>query len=72
MDMLIELAGRRHLAGPDDLATYRSLARKPIEIVSEIQEEFGILGTQAVGGLIHNLAITPDGQYSSDSGDDRF
>ncbi len=41
------------------------LARRPVEVVSEIQRDFCQAGRRTVGGKIHDLAITPGGRYLS-------
>lgn len=67
--MFSELAGRGVLGQPDDVETLRALTRRPVEVVSEIQRDFCGPGARLVGGRIHDLAITPAGEYSSASGD---
>ena len=69
-DMFRELAARRILRDPNSLETLRSLARRPVQVVSEIQHDFCAPGTRVVGGRVHDLAITSTGAYSSTSGDD--
>jgi hypothetical protein len=69
-DMVIELARRGILRNIDDINTVRSLATRPVEIVSALQRDFCIPGRRVVGGRIHDLAIAPTGIYSSMSGDD--
>lgn len=44
--------------------TYRALARLPIKIVSEAQRDFYRKDKRRVGGKIHDLVITPAGQFS--------
>ncbi len=66
----MELAKRRNkLVDSDDVATYRKMARMPIEIVAEIQRQLYRSGTRLVGGKIHDYSITPNGIPGSDSGD---
>lgn len=69
-DMTIELARGGILRNVDDINTIRSLAMRPVEIVSALQRDFCVPGTRVVGGRIHDLAVTPAGGYSSRSGDD--
>ena len=69
-NMFKELASRKILRDPNSLETLRALARRPVEVVSEIQHDFCAAGTRVVGGRVHDLAITPTGLYSSTSGDD--
>lgn len=64
-----EIARRGHLKAPEEIATYRSIARRPIEILANAQHDFCRPGTQIVGGKLHDLAITPGGLYSSSTGD---
>jgi hypothetical protein len=64
-----EVAKRGDLVSPTDIATYRAIARMPIEVVSNIQRHFAREGTRRVGGKPHDLAITPNGEYFPDSGD---
>ncbi len=44
---------------------------RPVETVSELQSQFGRPGTRLVGGRIHDLIITPTGDMTSQSGDDK-
>jgi hypothetical protein len=67
--MLSEIARRGHLKAPEDIETYRSIARRPIEVVANAQLDFYKPGARIVGGKLHDLAITPDGLYSSSTGD---
>lgn len=67
--MIRELARRGNLANAESVATYRAIARRPIEIVSRVQHDFAQEGARVVGGRPHDLAVTPNGEYSSDSGD---
>jgi hypothetical protein len=67
--MFSELAKRGILRAADDIQTLRSLTRRPVEVVSEIQHDFCAPGARVVGGRIHDLVITPAGDYSSTSGD---
>lgn len=55
-----------------DVEFYRSLVKRPIEIVSAMQRDFCKKGTRLVGGRIHDVTITPDGQFESKSGDNKF
>ena len=63
------LSYRGILKDPNSIDMYRSIARRPIEIVSSAQHDFCREGTRVVGGRIHDLVITPSGDYSSSSGD---
>lgn len=63
------LGRRRLLAAFARVETYRRLVRRPVEVVSRTQTEFCPKGSRLVGGKPHDLAVTPGGIYSSDSGD---
>lgn len=67
--MIQELARRGKLDNHANIATYRAIVRRPIEIVSHVQHDFARKKTRTVGGKLHDLAATPNGEYSSDSGD---
>jgi hypothetical protein len=67
--MFVELNRRRILRNANDIEVLRSLGRRPVEVVSEIQRDFCAPGTRVVGGKVHDLAVTPTGDYSSTSGD---
>jgi len=56
----------RNLGVPEHIA----LTQRFVELVAEIQRDVGRAEDRRVGGRIHNLAITPDGRYSSTSGDE--
>jgi hypothetical protein len=57
------------LAASSDPATYRRIARRPIEVVSDIQHDFMHEDKRLVGGRMHDLSVTPKGEYGSDTGD---
>lgn len=67
--MIQEIEQRRNLTEPDKIETYQQIARTPIELVSRVQERFVRKGNRVVGGRIHDLAVTPNGEYFSKSGD---
>lgn len=69
LGMFCELARRGSLAEPDKIKTYLAIARRPIEIISKAQHDFCSKESRVVGGKPHDLAITPDGEYSSSTGD---
>jgi hypothetical protein len=56
---LATLAARGVLRKSPDIAMFRNLALRTIEIVADIQTDFGESGTQRVGGKLHNISITP-------------
>jgi hypothetical protein len=62
---------RGNLTKPQQIETYLAMARRPIEIISSAQRDFGREDTRIVGGKPHDLAITPSGEYHSTTGDDR-
>lgn len=68
-DMLEELNNRGILRDTNNIETMRNLTILPVKIVSNIQHDFYADGTRVVGGTIHDLAISPNGDYSSTSGD---
>jgi hypothetical protein len=65
-----ELARRGVLKSRDSIEMYCFMAKRPVEIVSELQRDFCRGDFRVVVGRIHDLAITPDGQFSSTSGDE--
>jgi hypothetical protein len=54
---------------PEEPATFRKIALWPIDQVCKVQENFVKEGYRLVGGKRHNISITPDGEYDSDTGD---
>ena len=69
LEMFRALARRRKLAKPGSVKTYLAIARRPIEVVSKAQLDFCQKGTRVIGGKLHDLAVTPCGEYSSTTGD---
>jgi hypothetical protein len=67
--MFQEFGVRGKLAGRDEVRTWTALARRPVEIVCKAQRDFCPRGQRLVGGKPHDLAITQNGEYSSDTGD---
>ena len=67
--VMLELAKQRGVLAELDATRLRRWTRLPVEIVSQMQREFYRAGVRVVGGRIHDLAVTPAGEYSSDSGD---
>lgn len=51
-----------------DAAKWRSLARRPVELVASLQQDLAGPGRRAVGGRIHDLTITPPREMSSTTG----
>jgi|GEM_PF-693630 len=65
-------AKKRNILQPrNDPKAHRELAMWPIELVAKVQKNFIKSGYQKVGGDLHNLSITPIGEYASETGDDR-
>ncbi|MFA5877649.1 MAG: hypothetical protein WC880_04825 [Candidatus Paceibacterota bacterium] len=54
---------------PDQINHYLELARLPVQVVSSIQRSFMRRDARRVGGKPHDLAIQPNGLYSSTTGD---
>jgi hypothetical protein len=67
--MFIELARRGLSRTQHDTSKFLAMARRPVEIVTAGQRDFCQPGKRLVGGKAHDLAITPDGGYSSTTGD---
>ncbi len=64
---------RKLLRNPSDIETYRALARRPVEFVSESQLDFCKPQTRIVGGRIHDAVIEKrTGKISSNSGIFKF
>lgn len=68
-DMLRLGAYHRRLKPIKSPKAHRNLAKWPIDLVSRIQRHFFQDEFQLVGGKLHDLSITPDGEYASDTGD---
>jgi hypothetical protein len=65
-DSLKELRKRRVLKQPD-LEMFRRLSKSPIEFVAGMQsKDFCEPDTKLVGGEIHSMSITPEGNYFPD------
>jgi len=67
--MFIELARRGLSSQQQDIRKFLAMARRPVEIVANAQQDFCDPGKRIVGGKPHDLAITPDGLYLSTTGD---
>jgi hypothetical protein len=67
--MFQQLANRGVLCDPNTIETWIALTRRPVEIVSEAQRDFCPEGHRLVGGKPHDLAVTPNGEYVSTTGD---
>jgi hypothetical protein len=64
-----ELSRRGLISNPDDINTHLSIARRPIEIVIKAQADFCKKDKTIIGGKPHDLAVTPNGEYKSSTGD---
>lgn len=62
-DLFAVASNRGLLSDVDDLTKYLKMARRPIEIVSEAQQDFYKPDQRVVGGRPHALGITPSGEY---------
>jgi hypothetical protein len=60
-----------HLKDMETPEAVCDLARRPIEIVTEVQRDFCREDVVRVGGKPHELAISPGGEYRSRTGDDK-
>jgi hypothetical protein len=69
LGMFRALAKRGKLASAGKVHTYLAMARRPIEVVSKAYLDFCREGARVVGGKPHDLAITPNGEYLSTTGD---
>lgn len=65
----IQESNRRGLLGGMGTDRIRGLARLPVETIVEIQRTFYRSGRRIVGGRVHDLTVTPEGVYTSTSGD---
>jgi hypothetical protein len=63
-----QLGARGALTNLNAVQTWTSLARRPIE-VSKAQRDYCAQGRRVVGGKPQDLAIRPNGEYSSSTGD---
>jgi hypothetical protein len=68
LETMLELAQARGVLAEIDLTRLLHWTRLPVEMVGELQEKFYRFGVAVVGGRIHDLAITPLGEYLSSSG----
>lgn len=63
------LAERHQLAAIDTPTKHLAIVRRPVEMISAIQHDFCQTGDRVVGGRMHDLVVTPAGEFSSTSGD---
>lgn len=52
-----------------DIDVWLAIARRPIEVISEVQHDFYQEDSRIVGGTPHVLAVKPNGEYISTTGD---
>jgi hypothetical protein len=64
-----QLWSRKQLRDASDAKTHLDLARRPVEVVSKLLADFTAPGTRVVGGKPHDLAIAPNGETESSTGD---
>ncbi len=64
-----DLAQRGLLLENIDVGICQAIARRPIELISKIQADFCRENARLVGGKPHSFAITPGGEYFSETGD---
>jgi hypothetical protein len=64
-----ELSRRRQLKEPSSIKTHLTIARRPVEIVSNLLADFAAPGARLIGGKPHDLAVNPGGVYESTTGD---
>jgi hypothetical protein len=69
LDMLRLARERGVLRVPTETRAHRDIVTWPIKIVSGVQRDFLQQGQRLVGGKPHNLSVTPNGTYESDTGD---
>ena len=55
-------------AAAADAEKWRALARRPVELIADLELDFLGPGARTVGGRTHDLVITPGGQFDSRSG----
>lgn len=67
--VMLDLARARGALAELNVTRLRHWTRLPVEMVGELQRKFYRPEVRIVGGRIHDLAVTPLGEYSSDSGD---
>jgi hypothetical protein len=63
---------RGKMRDPDSIDKHLSLARRPVEIVSDAQRDFYLKDQRLVGGKPHDLAISRRGKFHSTTGDHKL
>lgn len=67
-DAVLVLRQRGQLR-PLGLPEHTAVVHRSVELVARLQQEIGRPESRRVGGRIHNLAVSPTGEYFSTSGD---
>jgi hypothetical protein len=70
LSTLSGLHQRRELRDPTDVRTHLAIARRPVAIASKLLTDFARNDMRRVGGKPHDLAIAPNGQMTSTTGDE--
>jgi hypothetical protein len=68
--LMLDVARVRGALADLDVEHLRRWTRLPVETVATLQRDFYRPEVRIVGGKIHDLAVTPTGEYSSTSGDE--
>jgi hypothetical protein len=69
MDAMQQLHSRGDLRRAFDAKLHLALTRRPVEVVSRLVMDLTSRGTRSIGGKPHDLAIAPDGTFTSSTGD---
>jgi hypothetical protein len=69
LSTLSGLHQRGKLRDPTDVKTHLAIARRPVEIASTLLADFARNDMRRVGGKPHDLAVAPNGQMTSTTGD---
>jgi hypothetical protein len=69
LSTLSGLHQRGELRDPTDVKTHLAITRRPVEIASKLLTDFARADMRRVGGKPHDLAIAPNGQMTSTTGD---
>lgn len=69
LESIETIAKRGQLSKRSNVNTYRAVAKMAVEIVCDLQRNFVQSAKRRIGGKPHDLVITPNGEFSSNSGD---
>jgi hypothetical protein len=69
MGTFTTLFNRRLIRDPVSVQTHLSLVRRPVEVISKLLADLAKPEFRLIGGKTHDLAISPNGDYISNSGD---